>query len=101
MGESDVDGDFVTTLEHGLEISLNKLFDRYYPTLTHPNDKGRNPVPGSMVFEGVHKTYRIEHFGPTGTQEASFRASIATKPPQSAPPETSRLETDQFPSKIG
>lgn len=32
--DSDVDGKFIKSTDHGMGIALNTLFDRYYPTLT-------------------------------------------------------------------
>lgn len=65
-GEADVDGKYITTLEHGLGISLNKMFDRYYPTLerqTGINDRDNKTF---LSFEGIHKTYSVDHGADSG-----------------------------------
>ncbi|PCJ71343.1 MAG: hypothetical protein COA62_01695 [Rhodobiaceae bacterium] len=79
MGEGDVDGDFVTTLEHGLGIGLNKLFDRYYPTLSLQPGITDREAETSLEFEGIHKSYRVEHRGKSGDEAASLSASISIK----------------------
>jgi len=76
-GDGDVDGDFVTTLEHGLGIGLNKLFDRYYPTLSLQPGITDRDAGTSLEFDGIHKSYRVEHRGKSGDGANSLSASRA------------------------
>jgi DUF2920 family protein len=66
VGEADLDGKFITTLEHGMGISLNKLFDRYYPTLKRLGGVSDRDNETKLTFTGVHKTYSVIHGAKSG-----------------------------------
>lgn len=71
MGEDDVDGKFITTLEHGMGIALNKLFDKYYPTLSQIDGTS---VKTKLQFEGPHKVYEVQYGLEAGGILASRKA---------------------------
>lgn len=67
MGEADVDGRAVKTLDHGLGLSLRSFFGKQYaglpaPLATHENDIACGT---SIVFTGKNLSYHIKHT-PTG-----------------------------------
>ena len=59
--EADVDGTFIKSLDHGMGIAVNGLFDKYYPTLSPEptvTDRERGTV---LEFDCDDRIYRIEH----------------------------------------
>ena len=61
MGEDDVDGKFITTLEHDMGLALNKLFDKYYPTLSLVDGTSDRTLKTKLQFEGPHKVYEVQY----------------------------------------
>ena len=61
MGEADLDGKFITTLEHGMGVSLARLFDRYYSTLTPGAGEDDTALGTRLVFAGGTKNYVVQH----------------------------------------
>ena len=61
LQEKDIDGKFVKSMEHGMGIAINELFDRYYPTLSVEStviDLEKGTV---LEFDCDDRVYRIEH----------------------------------------
>jgi len=77
MGDSDVDGKFITTLEHGMGIALNKLFDKYYPTLSRADGTCDRTLKTTLQFEGPHKLYQVQYGAEVGGILASRKAMEA------------------------
>ncbi|MBG50883.1 MAG: hypothetical protein CML99_00440 [Rhodobiaceae bacterium] len=61
MGEKDLDGRFVTTLEHGMGVSLVKLFDRFYPSLSIAPQMTDAALGSRLVYPCGIRNYVIQH----------------------------------------
>jgi len=61
IGEADIDGKFIKSLGHGMGISLELLFDKYYPTFEKRSGKIDREIGTTLCFEGPKYAYRIEH----------------------------------------
>lgn len=61
MGEGDLDGAFIKTLEHGMGVSLARLFDRYYPSLTPGAGAADSELGSRLVFSGGLQNYVVQH----------------------------------------
>jgi len=77
MGADDMDGKFISTLEHGMGIALNKLFDKYYPTLSQFDGTCDRTLKTTLQFDGPHKLYQVQYGAEVGGILASRKGIAA------------------------
>jgi Protein of unknown function (DUF2920) len=67
VDEPQLDGKVITTLEHGMGISLHNLFDRFYPALTKSQGQTDRELKTQICFKGARWDYNFHH-GPAGLE---------------------------------
>ncbi|WOF73883.1 DUF2920 family protein [Parvibaculaceae bacterium PLY_AMNH_Bact1] len=83
--ERDVDGKFIKSLDHGMGIALELLFDKYYPTLEKRNGRTDRDLGSVLHFHGPKYTYRLRH------QAGSLHADVKCEGRQFDKPAVERL----------
>ncbi|MEQ9520181.1 MAG: DUF2920 family protein [Parvibaculum sp.] len=61
MGEAELDGKFITTLEHGMGVSLAKLFDRFYPSLQPSKGAADADLGTRLNYPCGVQNYVVQH----------------------------------------
>ncbi|MEO1248654.1 MAG: DUF2920 family protein [Pseudomonadota bacterium] len=56
-----IDNDMIKNLGHGMGAALNRLFDRYYPSLSPGTAETDRDLNTDIAFDCVHSRYRFQH----------------------------------------
>lgn len=63
VSEKDVDGTLVKNLDHGMGLSLKKMFEYFFPTITPTRSVNDFQLQSKIVYEGFLTNYIFEFSG--------------------------------------
>ena len=57
----DVDGKFVKNLDHGMALSLKKMFEKFYPDVIHKSEDTDITLKSLIIYEGIKGDYIFKY----------------------------------------